>query len=156
MRFLVAMALSVAAIVAVSQVDAKPATAKAAKKVAQASKGQTKATSATIIKELERVRSQLNKADHDYKGHRAAAVHQVTHAIHLLQHGKHHPNPGQHFTGGHHKEPQAKSDAQLRQAIQELDVIARQLQSTNGQHHAKAIAAVHRAVQDLHQALKVA
>ncbi|MEI7684547.1 MAG: hypothetical protein WCL32_05935 [Planctomycetota bacterium] len=125
--------------------------------IVQAVKKQNTGAASTIHKELEIVRTQLNQADHDYKGHRAAAVHQITHAIHLLQHGQHHPNPSRHFTAGKgHRESQAKSDAQLRHAIQELNQIAVQLHRSNLPHHAQALTAVKRAIHDLHQALKVA
>jgi len=129
----------------------------AVKKQNTGAKKQNNGAASTIHKELKIVRTQLNKADHDYKGHRAAAVHQITHAIHLLQHGQHHPNPGHHFTAGKgHRESQAQSDAQLRHAIQEPNQIAVQLHSSGVPHHAQALMAVKRAIHDLHQALKVA
>jgi hypothetical protein len=127
------------------------------KSIATAAKGKKSvANAAHIDKELAAIRNLLNKADHDYKGHRAAAVHQITHAIHLLQHGMHHPNPHQHFTGGTHKLPQAQSDAMLRQAETMLATVAKQLNGTNIAHHQQAHAAVVRAIHDLQLALKVA
>ena len=101
---------------------------------------------------LEAIRADLNKADHDYKGHRAAAVHEITHAIHLLQHGKVHPKPGQHFVGGKHTEPQNISDGRLKKciaAIQGLTV-------PPGKHQAQVKAALAKAVNDLQAALKIA
>ena len=146
------LAIAVCGLVLASfSIEARANPASASKKGAKA------VTSARMISELEAVRAQLNKALHDYKGHRADAVHQVTHAIHLLQHGKNHPNPGRHFVPAKApNEPQAVSDAQLRLALAELQQIAHQLHGSNGQHHAAAATAVKRAIHDLHLALKVA
>ena len=124
----------------------------------QIAKSQNAAIATQIISELQTVRTLLNAANHDYKGHRAAAVHQVTHAMHVLQYGKNHPNPGPHYTPakGGNREAQAISDAQLRQAMAALQQINVQLANTPGQHHAATIAAINRAIQEINQALKVA
>jgi hypothetical protein len=105
-----------------------------------------------LVQHLESIRATLNQADHDYKDHRAAAVHQITHAIHLLQHGRHHPNPGQHFVGGTHKKPQNVSDAELKRALAALQ----RLTVPAGSHRAQVHAAIQRAIVDLQTALKVA
>ena len=126
--------------------------------VAQARKNVPHTANMQIARELEAVRALLNKANHDYNGHRAAAVHEVTHAIHILEHGKHHPNPGNHFIAaqGRIREPQQVSDVQLQQAILALQTIAVQLHGTNGQHHTQAALVVKKAIYNLHVALKVA
>ena len=55
----------------------------------------------------------LERADHDYKGHRHAAMHQIEEAAKHL---------GVHLQGdGKGKEPQAVSDAQLRDAKAKLE-----------------------------------
>jgi hypothetical protein len=53
--------------------------------------------------------------------------------------------------GGGMTEPQAVSDAQLRQAIQQLATVQRQLTG----HHAKAQSHVGNAIQELHVALQI-
>ena len=105
-----------------------------------------------LTQQLEAVRATLNRADHDYQGHRAAAVHQITHAAHLLHHGKPHPKPGQQFVGGKHTEPQAVSDSQLRQSLAALQSLA----VPPGPHQAQVQAALAKAVASLHIALTVA
>ena len=129
-----------------------------------------------VITELKATRALLEKANHDYDGHRAKAVHEITHAIHLLEHGKHHPNPqaangnanGNKPTaaGGKKakkaagnaakpKEPQGESDKQLKHAIEILHRVEKQLHG-QGQHHHHAAEAIHKAIHELHVALKVA
>ncbi len=104
----------------------------------------------------------LEKADHDYKGHRSAAVHEIMHAVHLLKHHKHHPNPAQHtahLANPHYKkrEAQSFSDMQLNQAMQQLQLIGTQIQSLgNLPHHNHAQKALVKAIQELQTALKIA
>src|SRR5271165_7026494 len=51
-----------------------------------ASTSTTPATTASgIIGQLKSVRAILEHADHDYQGHRAKAVHEITQAIHGMQ-----------------------------------------------------------------------
>lgn len=115
-----------------------------------------------LVDELHATRALLEKANHDYKGHRVAAVHHLMHAAHLLQHHKPHPNPEAHTAhlGKPHfrgNEPQPLSDQQLQQAAQQLHVISKQIQNLgNGDHHQKAHKAVRHAIQELHTALKIA
>jgi hypothetical protein len=130
-----------------------------------------------VIAELKSARALLEKANHDYQGHRAKAVHEITHAIHLLEHGKHHPNPqaatgngngnkpvaaggkkGKKGAGNANKpnEPQGESDAQLKHAIEILHKVEEQLQGGQAQHHHHASEAIHKAIHELHTALKVA
>jgi hypothetical protein len=130
-----------------------------------------------VIAELKAARALLEKANHDYQGHRAKAVHEITHAIHLLEHGKHHPNPqtaagngngnkptaaggkkGKKAAGNANKpnEPQGQSDAQLKHAIEILHKVEKQLHGGQAQHHRHAAEAIHKAIHELHTALKVA
>ena len=112
----------------------------------------------------------LVSADHDYKGHRAKAVHEVTEAIHELEY--HHKaagttgvkhaaatgstTPRVHANGGgqqHAKlrEPQANSDQQLQAAMALLQKAAAGLNSGN---HPKALGHVNAAIESLQLALK--
>jgi hypothetical protein len=106
---------------------------------------------AQLVQQLTGIRTTLNAADHDYDGHRAAAVHQISHAIHLLHNGKNHPNPSQTFVGGAHTEPQAASDAQLRKSMTALQGLT----VPPGKHQAQVSAAITQAVADLQTALKI-
>jgi hypothetical protein len=122
---------------------------------------------ATQIAELRATRALLEQADHDYKGHRAAAVKLITAAIHAL----HPPKPAAaqnraragtgtkpgttqaaKKTGGN--EPQAVSDNQLKQALASLTVIQGQLAAGSG-NAATAAAAVQKAAQELQIALSI-
>ncbi|HWY88278.1 MAG TPA: hypothetical protein VNX28_16320 [Gemmataceae bacterium] len=89
----------------------------------------------------------LQLADHDYQGHRARAVHDIHLAIHILHPGqhKHHP-PSAKIVGNN--EPQSVSDAQLRQAIT-------QLQAIRGQLPPQAQVAVGSAIHELEIALTI-
>src|SRR6516225_9793983 len=80
---------------------------------------------ATQISELHAVKVLLEKADRDYKGHRAEAVKQITAAIHELRVHKGSKGSGTKVQGGN--EPQSLSDAQLREAIKGLKQIEKQL-----------------------------
>jgi hypothetical protein len=104
-----------------------------------------------IANELHQVRLLLERADHDYDGHRAAAVGHISKAINEL-------HPRNHFkdkdTGGNF-EPQALSDAQLGEAIQLLANDAMLL--TEVHHKAAAAASDHvgNAIQELEIALLI-
>ena len=89
---------------------------------ASAQKGTKKTAEQTLVTALEAIRTTLNSANHDYKGHRAAAVHQVSHAIHVIKHGKPHPKPAETFQApkGGNNEPQSVSDAQLQASVTAL------------------------------------
>src|SRR5207245_2063296 len=98
----------------------------------------------------------LEKADHDYKGHRVKAIEHIHAAIHAL-----HPGTGAHkqaapgkkpaaTTGGN--EPQKVSDGQLRQAVLHLKKVQDQL---SGEAAPKAVAAIQNAVKELETALEI-
>jgi hypothetical protein len=107
------------------------------------------------IHELHHVKILLEKADHDYKGHRAEAAKQVTAAIHALQAGYAHvKHPGEGGKGG--GEPQALSDAQLREAIDKVKKIQTQLSGALADPAAKTAAiALSSAVSELETALTI-
>lgn len=118
-----------------------------------------------VVKELHSAKQLLEKADHDYAGHRARAVHEITTAIHELQHhGKstsqhrkrsgslqHPANRNVPATGKKLKEPQAVSDAQLKQAGQILANSLTQISS----NHTRARANIQAAMNELNTALKI-
>jgi hypothetical protein len=101
---------------------------------------QTTAT-AKLIQELKAARALLHRANHDYDGHRAKAIHHVTHAIHALE-GT--PVPKHHAAkakGPAVHEPQSVSDAQLQQALQQIKMVQTQLAggTTASTHLADAV-----------------
>jgi hypothetical protein len=108
---------------------------------------------AVEIGELHRIKVLLEKADHDYKGHRAAAVKEITAAIHDLAAGTHHHHPHAMPGKGGNNEPQALSDAQLREAVQQLRTVHKQLAAAGAP--ARAATAVERAVKELDRALEI-
>jgi hypothetical protein len=122
-------------------------------------KSAQKAGDAQVIKELQATKVLLENANHDYKGHRASAVHHVIHAIHQLQHHKAHPNPASltaHLSQPAFKEAQAASDAQLQQAMQNLTTIGAQIQTLgNAQHHQHAVKHVKSAIAEIQTALTI-
>ena len=107
------------------------------------------------IYELHDVKVLLERADHDYKGHRAAAVKVITSAIHSLQAGYAHvSHPSQKVRGG--GEPQALSDMQLNEAINQLKTIQKQLSAAQGDKAVQAAAVdLNTAVSELQIALTI-
>jgi hypothetical protein len=115
---------------------------------------------AAQIKELREVRTLLQKADRDYKGHRAAAVKELTAAVHAL-----HPNKKAHAGKGakgakgakgiKRGEPQALSDAQLKDSIKALNTVVAQLKAAPGSPATKAAAHVTTAIKELEVALTI-
>jgi hypothetical protein len=105
----------------------------------------------TQIVELHKIKVLLERADRDYKGHRAAAVKAIGAAIHTLHPGKHHKHPK--VKGGN--ETQALSDAQLREAVKGLTEVEKQLASVRGEVAAKAAVEVAKAIKQLEIALEV-
>ena len=112
----------------------------------------------TQIKELHQIKVLLERADHDYKGHRAAAVKEITKAIHALEaNGGQHQKTGVHPHTGKSHEAQALSDTQLRAAIQALVTVGQQLQSAGAKYPraGKAAVDVQLAVKQLNMALAI-
>jgi hypothetical protein len=109
---------------------------------------------ATQIVELHQVKALLNLADRDYKGHRAAAVTEITTAIHALESGYAHPKlPKTVQKGG--GEAQALSDNQLNEAITQLQTIQMQLKGTPGAAVVTANTAIDTAIAELKIALTI-
>jgi hypothetical protein len=144
----------------------------AARPNGQKGAGTTASPYAAQVAALRQTRALLAQANHDYKGHRAAAVKEITAAIHALQPprttvaapkrgpgkgGTPGPKTPGAKTGGKTggNEPQAVSDAQLQQAITQLTTIQSQLASQTGTGPAAASAAVQKAVQELKTALTI-
>ena len=107
---------------------------------------------AAQVKELHDVKVILEQADHDYKGHRAEAVKQITAAIHALHPGHKHHHGKKGKGGG---EPQALSDAQLKESIKVLNAVLVQLSGAPGGPATKAAVHVTNAIKELEIALKI-
>jgi hypothetical protein len=106
-----------------------------------------------VVKELHHAKHLLEEADHDYHGHRARAVKDVSEAIHELSHGeKHHAGPEAKGGSNGGKEPQKESNHQLREAIEILHHAKKEL---HHEHHKKALHHVEEAIKQLHEALEV-
>jgi hypothetical protein len=120
----------------------------------------TTGPNAALVAQLRATRALLHQADHDYKGHRVKAMHEITEAIHALhppsaKHKKTQPQVAVKKSGPGGNEPQAVSDAQLRQAITQLQGVQGQLGSATTGNVAAASAAVTRAIQELKIALSI-
>lgn len=133
-------------------------------------KGQLQA----VIAELHAAKALLEKADHDYEGHRAKAAHEISAAIHELS-ANHKKKPGtgkaqakpQNPNGkkaaagakgkgsgkgkGKLKEPQAVSDAQLKEAQKLLANALTKMPAS----HPKAVENIKAAIAELTTALKI-
>jgi hypothetical protein len=119
-----------------------------------------------LLKALHHAKELLEKADHDYDGHRAKAVHLLTQAIHKL---KPHPvapasapqptagagqQPGVPKTPATSQEPkmvQAESDRHLKEAAEILGKVQPHVQ----EHHQEAAALLTTAIQEIHTALSI-
>jgi len=127
-----------------------------------------------VVTELKSIKHLLEKADHDYKGHRLKAVEEIGGAIHALEHGKHGHHPtaltqagngksekgtGEKGTGGKGpglKEPQAESNKQVSEALKALEGVYRHLEREgHGEHHKHAAELIHKAIGQLKEAIKV-
>jgi hypothetical protein len=106
---------------------------------------------APIAAELHAVKVLLERADRDYQGHRAAAVKEISAALRILVPRQKHKG-GKPAGGG---EPQALSDAQLRDAVAALGKVSSQLASLSLPRAAKANGHVGTAIKDLQVALTI-
>lgn len=126
------------------------------------SKAQNHAVKVDELTALHQAKHLLVGANHDYKGHRAKAVHEITQAIHEIEH---HRKGGGAKAGSGHKgqvaagqkqgkvhEAQVASDQQLQAAIGLLQRAAGDL--GNGKHP-KALGHVNNAIKELQTALKI-
>lgn len=138
-----------------------------ARAVAPSLKGGSKGgQKAAEVEELHKAKGLLERADHDYDGHREKAIEDINKAIRTLHHGekgekgekggkseKHEPKKGE---GG--KEAQKKSDEQLREAVKILEEVEKHLHEKHakggGEHHGKAAEDVKKAIVQLDDALK--
>jgi len=128
---------------------------------------------AVQVAELHRIKGELEKADHDYDGHRAEAVKLIAAAIHALT--PHHksgtaakvPHPTKPTAAGtgrakstatssaaKHKLPQATSDAILKTALTQLTAVKSQL-AGKGTPADAASAEVSKAIGQLETVLKI-
>jgi hypothetical protein len=108
---------------------------------------------APIIQELDQTHSLLALANHDYGGHRARAAAEVKKAIQILAHGFHKPKKQVPVVAGAPQplppiiqpkvgpvvEPQAVSNAQMRQAAKQIAVVIAQLTSSPPTRRSKAV-----------------
>jgi hypothetical protein len=101
-------------------------------------------TPANVEGMLEEAYADLDRADHDYKGHRKAAMQQIEEAGKLLK-----LNLGGDGKG---HEKQGVSDEQLRAAESVLNQAKGELK---GEKHSKVLHHVNKALEELHAALKV-
>jgi hypothetical protein len=108
---------------------------------------------ATQIVELHATAKLLHEAKHDYKGHRAQALHQIHLAVHILNPVHKKPKAPSTITpvGTPPSEPQSVSDALLRQALDQLKVVRGQL----GNAPPQALVAVRSAITQLETALAI-
>jgi hypothetical protein len=104
-----------------------------------------------ILPQLKSIRALLQSANHDYKGHRAKAVKEIGYAIHLLQPRVKHVQTPVRKPLQPNREPQALSDAQLREAIDQLQSIQAQIAG----RHPRAEAALLAATKELKIALTI-
>jgi hypothetical protein len=130
------------------------------------------AQTAVAVSELHRIKGELERADHDYQGHRAEAVKLISAAIHsLVPHAATstaaktphptkataataRPKKTTTVTGTKNKLPQATSDAILRTAIGQLNVVKGQL-AGKGAAADTAAADVTKAIGQLETALAI-
>ena len=133
-------------IVAIILVATTPADAAKINNISTGNGTNTSSLFSTQVSELNTTIKLLQAADHDYQGHRAQAVHDIHQAIHALHPTANHNKSsatGGKVTGktvtakgknlskgqGANKEPQAVSDAQLKQAIAQLNTVQGQLKA---------------------------
>jgi hypothetical protein len=101
------------------------------------------------VKQLHEIKLLLESADHDYKGHRVAAIREINAAIRDL--GGHAKGTG----GGGNREPQTLSDEQLKTAVADLAAIEKNLGASTHPQAATAAAAVAAAIKELNIALMI-
>ncbi len=124
--------------------------------LAQAAKGAKQAAHSELIKELRSAHKLLAEADRDYDGHRAKAAEEVHKALKDLgyEHKKGAKTAAKKAANAKEPpvhEPQATSDAQLRQA---LDILKAALPRLEGKHP-KAAANVTAAIAEIKTALAI-
>jgi hypothetical protein len=135
-----------------SPVAAQKGQKRAQKKAAAAAKKQQ---DQVLAYSLQQTAHLLTKADRDYKGHRAAAVKHIKHAItHLKKEA--HLRGFKVMNDYQGKEPQPVSDAQLKQAAGNLTTIQKQLNGLpTSMHRGKAAEQIGKAISELNTALTI-
>jgi hypothetical protein len=114
-----------------------------------------------LLTELHHAHRLLQEANHDYDGHRAKAAEELHKAIKTLEATvPHHHHQAQPTAKPVVKEPavhepQAVSDAQLREARKVLKTVEAQLASSTELHHQKALVDVAKAIEQIDIALKI-
>jgi hypothetical protein len=116
---------------------------------------------ASQIKTLHATHALLAQADHDYKGHRVKAMHDIHKAVVALrgpQAKKKKPGTGvkppvTNPQAG--KLPQDQSNALLRQALQQVQAVVNQLAGVQDPRVVQALPALQDAIQELQIALQV-
>ena len=114
--------------------------------------------SGPMVSSLHSVVGHLQRAEHDYDGHRVQAIHQLGQAIHTLQPGTGTGTSRRTGAAGGSKMSQAESDNHLRQAHQELLALEFRMSAVATgagaqAHHRQAHAHVQQALQHLNAAL---
>jgi hypothetical protein len=108
----------------------------------------------TEILALHGVRLLLESADHDYMGHRSAALKEINGTIKVLQAGYAHIKHPKDTAKGNN-EPQALSDAQLREAVKVLTVIQKKMSSAPGATANLSANALATAITEMEMALAI-
>jgi hypothetical protein len=111
---------------------------------------------ATHISTLRSINASLAQADHDYKGHRVAAMKKVHAAVAALRNGvKGTKKSGSGVKSGSGGLSQEQSDAILKQAMQQLNTLQSQLASSTDTRATTAAAHLKLAASELQTALNI-
>ncbi len=129
---------------------------------AQTAKGKAKTKTAlalqdaALAKQLHDANGLIATAKHDYEGHRAAALHQVHKAVHLLHKNGHRIHTAAPVVADPTAEDQATSDAQLKTALTSIAAVQTALANLPAsQHRTKAAEHLAVALVELQTALKI-
>jgi hypothetical protein len=142
--------------------------------------GRSQGNSRALVSRLRSVHTSLARLDHDYRGHRANAMHSISNAIRSLSHrsssmvanGNMNRNNGNNLNGNNgrnrnvannnnngqrNRMTQAQSDARMSQALRTTQGIHMQMtnQSSNSSSNGRNVAHRHvlRAISEMHTAL---
>jgi len=114
-KLLIATALTLASLILIGDASA----------VQKGTKKNQASPTTVLVRDLAAVRHLLHMADHDYKGNRVKAIHEITKAMHALNPNHKHAKPGPKTVGNNI--PQSVSDKHLQQAMTQLQTIQSQL-----------------------------
>jgi hypothetical protein len=104
------------------------------------------------ITQLKETRALLALADRDYDGHRVKAVNEIAWAVHRLANLPGKPALGDVAKQPNGPEPQALSDAQLRQSILQLQQVGN---AVNDGKHPRVVNHIKNAIKELEIALTI-